>query len=94
MTANVDGLRSTDDPLDVHSCQALDALGYLRSNEKKLIIMGHSFGSLIAYHTTVALRSAYNFTPWYLILAGGITPRVGATAHSAAMQWSHPLKLE
>jgi hypothetical protein len=27
--------------------QALDALGYLRSNEKKLIIMGHSFGRYV-----------------------------------------------
>jgi surfactin synthase thioesterase subunit len=50
----------------------MDVLGYLRSNAKPLIIMGHSFGSLLGIHVAWALRSAYSYCPYYLVLTGGV----------------------
>jgi surfactin synthase thioesterase subunit len=58
--------------------QALDVLGYLRTNAKPLIIFGHSFGSILALHLCRRLReSPYLHTPHYLIVSGGTPVDVG-----------------
>lgn len=56
----------------VWGAQALDVMGYLRASAKPLVIFGHSFGSMLAYHVCRRLRDApYSFTPHYLIVSGG-----------------------
>jgi surfactin synthase thioesterase subunit len=62
-------------------------LGYLRQGGKKLLIFGHSFGSLIGYELACVLRRVFHYTPHYFVVAAGIAPKVRRVVPLLSPSW-------